>query len=379
MPQETSRTKGQSAVRQTPGAPQQLSVGQVATLGASVWRELTFGLPLAVWNLRRWHRIAEQIPDPTLRADALDALRTKRGFAVGAGLFTILPRRRSSALLEILVALETIIDYLDNVSERHPDVANGKQLHQALVDAVDLSREPHRDYYRLHPASDDGGYLHRLVATCRAGCSQLPSYPAVMPLLVREARRKEVLTLNHDTDPERRDAALRAWAAAEFPDGVDDLAWWEITGAASSSLLSHALLALAVDRNVDQRAVDAVTGAFWPWTDLATTLLDSFIDWHADAASGAHAYLDHYNDPARAIARIRASVAHASSRALQAPRGRRHAVIVGAMAALFLSAPAAAAPSLAPAARAIATDAGALARLLVPVLGVWRMLAHQRS
>lgn len=376
MSQEGSRTTGLDGRGRSHGGPPPLTVRQLGTLLAAVGRELTFGLPLAIRELHRWRNVAERIPDPTLRADALDALRTKRGFAVGAGLFTILPRHRSTALLRVLVALETIIDYLDNVSERHPDVANGRQLHQALVDAVDLAHPPRADdYYRLHTAGDDGGYLHRLVATCRTSCAQLPSYAVVMPLMVREARRKEVLALNHDPEPDRRDAALAAWAAAEYPD-LDDLAWWEITGAASSSLLMLALLALAVERDVDEHAVEAVTAATWPWTDLATTLLDSLIDWQADTASGAHSYMAHYNDPARAIERVRTSVAHSSRLALQAPRGRRHAVIVAAMTALFLSAPAASA--LAPV-RAIATDAGALARLLVPILGLWRLLAHQRS
>ena len=66
------------------------------------------------------------------------------------------------------------------------------------------------DYYRYHPWREDGGYLRALVEACRRGCAALPSYGRVRPLVVREARRAQVLALNHDTEPLGRDAALSA-------------------------------------------------------------------------------------------------------------------------------------------------------------------------
>jgi tetraprenyl-beta-curcumene synthase len=146
-----------------------------------------------------WRRRALAIPDAPIREDALASLAHKRTHADGAALFWILPRRRDPRLLRLLVAYEIILDFLDNVSERGAGagMANGRQLHLALSDAIDL-RVPLSDYYRYNPWRDDGGYLRALVETCREGCASLPSYSRVRDLVIREATRTQVLALNHD-------------------------------------------------------------------------------------------------------------------------------------------------------------------------------------
>ena len=149
-----------------------------------------------------------------IRDDALDALERKRTHADGAALFSILPRRRSLSLLRLLVAYEIIFDFLDNVNERKGSRENGRQLHLALIEALD----PYSgisDYYCHHLYSDDGGYLRALVDTCREGCSLLPAYSRVCSLLRCETIRTLVLGINHDVDPMDRDDALRRWVERE--------------------------------------------------------------------------------------------------------------------------------------------------------------------
>ncbi|MBB4662032.1 DUF2600 family protein [Conexibacter arvalis] len=344
-------------------------------LAAAVGRELTWALPLTARTMRQWRARAEAIPSDELRADALHSLDHKRGYADGAALFGILTRRHRG-LLAVLTSWETIVDYLDNVSERWPTHENGRRLHIALVDALDLTRLPAGDYYRHQPWRDDGGYLEALVANCRQACRQLPSYGMLRPHLVRSAARRRVLGLNHEPDPVRRDAGLRAWAADEFPHAP--LPWWELTGAASATLHTHALLALAADPNTDSAEIAAVDTAYL-YIDLCTTLLDSLVDWHDDRENGAHCYLDHYDDPTAAVARTRESAALAVRHAAALPRGERHSVIVACMIGLYLSAPACDTPQLRPATEAIAAAAGPLARLLIPVLRAWRAAYHQRE
>src|ERR1044071_6039016 len=138
---------------------------------AGAGRQLTWGLGGVRDELRGWRSLARRIPDPVLRADALASLE-KRYYVDGAALFWILPARRDRELLALLVAYQTIANYLDCASERgaaHRG-APGKSLMLALVDAVDVGGLAH-DYYADHPWSDDGGYLAALVERCRRACA----------------------------------------------------------------------------------------------------------------------------------------------------------------------------------------------------------------
>lgn len=321
--------------------------------------------------------MAEAIPDAPIRADALHSLDHKRGHADGAALFTILPRRRNRELLQLLVAYETLVDFLDNVSERCPTRANGDQLHRALGDAVDPGA-PFRDYYRHHPWRDDGGYLMALVRACRERCAALPSFERVRPLVAREARRSLVLGLNHEADPVRRDAALRAWAAHEYPD-ERELSWFELSGAASATLVVHVLFTLAAEPCVSDSDVRDAYAAHSPWIALATTMLDSYVDQADDEASGNHSYIAHYSDRDTATMRIRESIGRALESARGLRDGDRHLVIVGCMIALYLSKDSAHAPDLRTTTTSLVESGGSLVRLLLPLLRAWRVVYAQRS
>ena len=89
------------------------------------------------------------IPDAPIREDALNSIERKRGHTDGAALFWILPRHRDLNLLRLLVAYEIIWDFLDSANERaaRAGPANGRQLHLALIEALDPVA-PISDYYR---------------------------------------------------------------------------------------------------------------------------------------------------------------------------------------------------------------------------------------
>lgn len=357
--------------------PTPLSPAQIRALVGGATRELSWGLHAVSRETRRWRSIAAAIPDAPIREDALHALDHKRGHADGAALFTILPCRRQPALLTLLVAYETIWDFLDNVSERHPTHRNGLQLHRALTDALD-PYGPLTDYYRYHPWSDDGGYLAALVTACRECCRSLPSFGRVGSLVRREAGRALVLGINHETDPARRDAALREWARREYPD-ERELSWFELGGAASASLVVHVLLTLAARPGLRDAEVVAVYDAHWPWIALATTMLDSYVDQADDEATGDHSYIAHYPDRETAIARLQYSISRALAGALALRDGHRHAVIVGCMIAMYLSKDSASDPERRTTTAALVGEGGSLVRLLVPILRAWRLFYGQRS
>jgi tetraprenyl-beta-curcumene synthase len=330
---------------------------------------LLWGLPAVSHEVGIWRARAQEIPDVPLREDALTSLSLKRDHAEGAALFFLLARRRDLRLLRLLVAYQTIWDFLDNASERAPDAGNARQLHRALSDALDPCA-PISDYYREHPYKRDGGYLRALVESCRAGCLRLPSYAQVQVQMLAGVALCEVQGPNHELDPDRRDQALRAWVAP-LACAHDELEWFELT-AAASGFTPHVLLALASQPSCPSEHVQRTFEAYFPWFSLALTMLDSYNDWCEDLASGAHSYISHYTDPASAVARLCEIVAETSSRVRALPAGERHETLCSAMVAMHLSRASAWTPEMRPRTLQIASAGGRLTRLLLPLARAWR-------
>jgi tetraprenyl-beta-curcumene synthase len=355
--------------------PLPLSPRQLRALLAAALRELTWGLPAVSRELRAWHSRADEIPDEPIREDALETLARKRTHIFGAGLFSILPARRDGRLLRVLVAYEIILEFLDNAHERATEQHNGDQLHRALVEALDPSR-PISDYYLHHPWQDDGGYLRALVEACREGCVALPSYRQVRsPLLLGASRCGGVQSLNHDTDALRRRIALRAWCDVQFPEeGTEH--WWELTAAASSSLVVHALLAAAAGEGRDWVGIDQ---AYVPWLCAVSTLLDSYVDELEDVASGEHSYVAYYESREIAVQRLSELIGRSAIEVRGLPEGHRHAVIAACMVAMYTSNERLRHPSMRAGTDRLVDAGGSLTRMLLPVLRLWRIAYAARS
>ncbi len=350
--------------------PTPLSTAQLWTLASATARELLWGLRAVSAEMRRWRALALAIPDPVIRADALDVLARKRTHAEGAALFWILPRRRDLELLRLLVAYELIWDLLDNMSERAAAAGqiDGYQLHLAIAEAIDPSCAI-SDYYADHPWRADGGYLRALVEFCRERCAALPSYSAIRPLVLADAERAQVLALNHDPVEARREESLKRWVARHYP-GDRELDWWELSAGASAPLNIHALLALASEASAHAEEIRAVHDAYF-WVSAATTMLDSYVDQDDDAANGDHSYVAHYPSPECALSSVQRLFARAVADAQALPRGRRHAILAAGMGAMYLSKRDG--PALRRRERMLAAAGGSLTSLLLPVLRGWRI------
>jgi tetraprenyl-beta-curcumene synthase len=346
---------------------------------AAATRELAWGLPAVAREVRGWRELAREIPDVPIREDALSALGRKRGQTDGAALFSILPRARNPNLLRLLVAYQIIWDFLDSVSERGATSgqANGRQLHLALVDALDPGR-PIADYYRHHPWRDDGGYLRTLVSVCRECCQRLPSYERARPFVVRDAIRAQVLTINHDPNPLSRDTCLETWAAEEFPAG-HETSWFELTGAASGGLTIFALLALASEPACTDNEIARTRSAYFPWTSTLATMLDSYVDQVEDVANGDHMYVSHYPTAEFATQRICLLVRCGLRDARSLKNGEKHMLIVASMVAMYLSKDSALTPAMREATTRIIDAGGSLTRVLHPILRLWRTVYGLRS
>lgn len=376
----------QSGSAQRPSAPPDrgparapLSLRQLAALAAIASRELCWCTRTVSREVAQWRALASNIPDDALRHDALNAIARKRANIDGAALFATLPRARSNDLLRLLVAYEILADFLDSTNERAADagVINGLQLHRALRDALDPTALI-GDYYRHHPWQRDGGYVQALVDTCQELCQHLPSFDAAMPHITRAASMTDVLALNHETDPDRREQALRTWADTHCS-GQAELAWFEWTGGASAWLTILALLALAADTNIQSAEARAVYAAYLPWVCLAGTMLDSYGDIAEDATNGDHSYITHYSSTETATHRVAEIVSRSIDETARLGNGHRHLVIVACMIAMYLSKDSTRTPQTRELTRRIARAGGSLTRLLLPALRAWRILNGQRS
>ena len=338
-----------------------------------------WGLRAVAHEERKWRALAAEIPDRPIREDALSALRCKRGQTDGAAMFATLPRARNRSLLRLLVAYQIIWDFLDSVSERGAGAgqANGRQLHLALIDALDPAR-PLSDYYRYNPWREDGGYLRALVNVCRESCAALPCYERVRDLVVEEASRAQVLAINHDLDSARRDKLLQAWAHREFPEG-HEASWFELSGASSAGLSIFALLALASEPTCSEREIERTRGAYFPWVSSLAAMLDSYVDQADDAAKGEHSYIAHYPTPELAIEHVCLMVRRCLSDTHSLKNGEKHILIVTSMAAMYLSKDSALTPAMRASTNRIRDCGGSLTRVLLPILRLWRTAYAQRS
>jgi tetraprenyl-beta-curcumene synthase len=270
-------------------------------------------------------------------------------------------------------------DFLDSANERgaqagHP---NGLQLHLALVDAVDPTR-PISDYYRYHPWQDDGGYLRALVEACRARCLELPSFQKARHLLVQDAMRAGVQAFNHIADPVKREVALRAWVAREYPTG-HGVEWFELSAAAGAGIGIYAMFALAAEPECSAQVIAQVHEVYFPWVSATATMLDSYVDVAEDLASGHHCYTAYYlsaGPPTHELSRLIRRCLYEASRLEDA---ERHAVIVSCMVAMYLSKDSALCEEMCARTSDLVDAGGSLIKALHPVLRLWRRAFAQQS
>jgi tetraprenyl-beta-curcumene synthase len=329
-----------------------------------------FGVfPLLGRELRHWREQAHAIPDPALRRLALITQSSERGNYEGAAAYAVLvPRAYRARVVRALVAFQTTYDYVDTLSEQpsHDPVANGRQLHLALLRALDPGSE-HSDYYEHSTSGRDNGYIRALVQTCRAALCTLPSYAAVaQPALHAAGMIVAYQSLNHEeaTDGPR---ALAQWGAAVTPPN-SGLRWWEAAAGGASSMTVFALLAAAAKPGLGAAEIAATQDAYAPWISALHVLLDSLVDRAKDLEHGHHNLIDHYTSPAEAASRLGWIAARAVQGAESLPYGAYHALIVAAMTSFYLSAPAASAPSASPTAQPLLEMMGPLAKPTMAVL-----------
>jgi tetraprenyl-beta-curcumene synthase len=325
--------------------------------------------PLLGREIRLWRERAQAIPDPALRGLALSTQRHERGNLEGAAAFAVLvPRAQRARVVRAVVAFQAAYDYVDTLAEQPSvdPVANGHQLHLALLTALNPDAE-HLDYYEHSSGTTDNGYMRNLIDTCRFAFGALPSHASVAEHTLRCARRMVAYqSLNHGAVADTS-GALARWAAPLTPAG-SGLRWWETAAGAASSLSVFALIAAAAQPILPTAEAAATESAYFPWIGALHVLLDSLVDRGEDLATGHRCLVDYYASAEELATRLSAIAAHATHATEILPNGIEHATILAGMTSFYLSAPAASAPAASPAAQQLLEDLGPLATPTMTVL-----------
>lgn len=297
-------------------------------------------LPKAAAELERWRRCSANIPNPELQRQARASMAKKRFHAEGGSVYASLTPRWLDTLVPLIVALQTISDYLDNLCDRSVslDEADFRTLHLAMLDAVDSSEgsPDSARYYAIHPNKDDGGYLTALVNECRRRTAELPAYGVVRPHVRRLVSLYNDLQVYKHGPRDGRVPRLEKWFA-EKGRPWSDLYWWEFAAAAGSTLGVFALFAAATHADLTPADADRIVQAYFPWICGLHILLDYLIDQEEDLAGGDLNLVSFYPNRDTMRRRLVLFVQEARRRARTLPHPAFHTTIVQGLPGLYLS------------------------------------------
>jgi tetraprenyl-beta-curcumene synthase len=323
-------------------------------------------------QLKHWEHRARSIPDPALRALALEKLHDEHFNAqVAATLATLAPRKHRKTAVRAIVALEVMYDYLDGLTEQptNDPLHDHRHVSLAFTDAIAAPGSPFADYYRYHPGHD-GGYLQELASMVRASLAELPGTAGVRAVARASAARCAEAQIQVHAAQHIGTGQLEAWAKHQA--AATALEWRAfIAGAVASVLAVHALIAAAADPRTTHEQAIAIDTAYLSISALST-MLDSLIDHETDLRAGTPWYLRHY-DQHRISEQQLSSVARTAilqTRVL--PHSGHHLMTLVGVVAYYTSAPTAGDDRTRPLVAHIQRELQPLMTPTLAVMGAWR-------
>jgi tetraprenyl-beta-curcumene synthase len=334
--------------------------------------------PIVRDELDRWLLQAEAIPDPSLRELAVSKLRSEHFNAeVAATLGTLAPRARRRDVVEAIVALEVLYDYLDGLTERpvQEPLRSGRCLYQAFTEA--LVSEADEDYYAFQPSGDDGGYLRELAAAVRIGCQRLPGQELVLEPMLSAVNRCAEGQVRVHAAPQAGTEQLRSWAQANR--SGSQLGWREyVAGSVASVLAAHALIAVSAGNSITAEEARATDAAYLSISAMST-MLDSLIDYEGDVQSGEPWLVGFYGDPQQLGDQLAKVAGDAATRARSLPHGAHHYITLVGVVAYYASASEARGELVAPLLMRLRTELRPVLGPTLAVMRVWRLAKRARA
>jgi len=302
-------------------------------------RVYKYVLPDVRRELERWRTKAEAIPDPELRAQAMASIESKQFHCQGGSVYAAANPEFRHILVALIVALQTISDYLDNLCDRSTslDPDDFRLLHRSMLDAIDPAG-PARAYYELRSEQNDGGYLEELVRTCQQAVRQLPSYDRVQPYVTELVQLYCDLQVYKHIRTELREQELLAWRERNGTLGPH-LQWHEFAAATGSTLGMFTLFLAASSTDLSDREAIRIRDSYFPHVCGLHIMLDYLIDQAEDRDGGDLNFCSYYPDQETLVSRIVMIVERARADVAGLPDAKFHRLIIEGLLALYLSDP----------------------------------------
>lgn len=295
--------------------------------------------PIVNKELDYWRQYASANGCSELSEQALASIRDKKFHCQGGSIYSLYQGVSTPDFVRLVVALQTISDYLDNLCDRAgiADEQAFRQLHLAMTDALN-PEGPLNDYYLFYPFKDDGGYLAELVSACRQETTKLPSYSLVKDEALKLASLYSDLQTYKHLDLSIREAKMREWInqhVKAYP-GVGE---WEFAAATGSTLGMFMLCAAASNPALGKDDARQLSAAYFPWISGLHILLDYFIDAAEDKENGDLNFVTYYNDEQEMQTRLNFFTQQALQQAETIPDPVFGTTVVHGLLAMYLSDP----------------------------------------
>ncbi|MGG3873055.1 tetraprenyl-beta-curcumene synthase family protein [Brevibacillus laterosporus] len=302
-----------------------------------LYRVYRYILPLLEQEFAYWYERAKEIPDRELRKQAIASMDTKKFHCQGGSVYASQVMTYKETLVKLIVAYQTISDYLDNLCDRSTslDPIDFRQLHYSMQDAL-TPDAPLRDYYEFREEKDDGGFLNSLVLRCQEMVRKLPSYKDVQQHIVNLSTLYSDLQVYKHIALEKREEALLTWWD-QYKESYPEIEWQEFAAATGSTIGIFALFCLATEPAVDPKEIEALHHAYFPWIGGVHILLDYLIDLEEDREGGDLNFVSYYQSDEEAYERLQYFIERAKQSIDQLPHPAFHRMIVDGLLAFYLA------------------------------------------
>ncbi|WP_238590898.1 tetraprenyl-beta-curcumene synthase family protein [Paenibacillus beijingensis] len=304
-----------------------------------MYRVYKYVLPDVAVQMDALRERASRIPDAELRTQALNSMTEKKFHCQGGAVYAAASLQYRDVLIPLIVALQTISDYLDNLCDRSTslDEEDFRLLHQSMLDAVNPGTAL-QDYYALRKERDDCGYLHHLVQMCQQSVARLPSYNKVRPYVTELVGLYGDLQVYKHIRKDLREPKLMQWWELHRS-RYAHLQWNEFAAATGSTLGMFMLFLAAADAGLTDEQAVQIRDCYFPHLCGLHILLDYLIDQEEDRVGGDLNFCNYYDNSSHVVQRIGDIVRLARQDVTKLPNDRFHRLIIEGLLALYLSDP----------------------------------------
>lgn len=282
-----------------------------------LWHYIHHTLPRVKKLLLHWQKEARHCRDKELRTQALNSIAGKDFHCQGGAVFAVPYLAEEELLIRLIVAYQTLCDYLDNLCDRAGcwDGQAFSDLHRSLTDALRPRTELH-DYYRNYPHQEDGGYIEKLVFECRQCLEQLPAYNLIYEEVMALVSLYIDLQVKKHLSWDIREQKLMDWAKGNLTWNPAIL-WNEFAAATGSTLALFVLFGTASRSDTSRSDIEALLHTYFPWICGLHILLDYFIDQEEDRSGGDLNFTFYYPNQGVMVERFKTFIRESHHRASQ--------------------------------------------------------------